>query len=251
MGRSLRLLAAFFAVSLPPWWSPRVNARHSSRLGKATARHAQLQLLATLFSSDVRATSGRDLLPNAASPDTRLSPHAVAPVIVAASAFGFADVATKVTLNAQADVLTMALFRGLIGVPLLLAWLLVGATPNAADRAGAAQPLARSSACCSPATSSSCSRRSRRWRCRVAILTYFTYPLLTGLAAAATGIERLGLAGVARGARRLLRARADDRRASRRRRAHRHRLRARCRHRTRVVILLHHPRQARRAPTPG
>ena len=30
----------------------------------------------------------------------------------------------------------------------------------------------------------------------VAILTYFTYPLLTGLAAAAFGVERLGLAGV-------------------------------------------------------
>ena len=29
----------------------------------------------------------------------------------------------------------------------------------------------------------------------VAILTYFTYPLLTGLAAAAFGVERLGLAG--------------------------------------------------------
>ena len=29
----------------------------------------------------------------------------------------------------------------------------------------------------------------------VAILTYFSYPLLTGLAAAAFGVERLGLAG--------------------------------------------------------
>ena len=29
----------------------------------------------------------------------------------------------------------------------------------------------------------------------IAILTYFTYPLLTGLAAAATGVERLGLPG--------------------------------------------------------
>ena len=30
----------------------------------------------------------------------------------------------------------------------------------------------------------------------LAILTYFTYPLLTGLAAAAFGVERLGLAGL-------------------------------------------------------
>ena len=53
----------------------------------------------------------------------------------------------------------------------------------------------------------------------LAILTYFTYPLLTGLAAAAFGIERLGARRPRRGARRLRRARADDRRASRRRRA--------------------------------
>ena len=44
---------------------------------------------------------------------------AIAPAVVAATAFAFADVSTKVTLHAQADVLTMALFRGIIGVPLL------------------------------------------------------------------------------------------------------------------------------------
>ena len=43
------------------------------------------------------------------------------PPIVAATAFAFADVTTKVTLHAEADVLTMALFRGIIGVPLLFA----------------------------------------------------------------------------------------------------------------------------------
>ena len=154
----------------------------------------------------------------------------VSPPIVAASAFGFADVATKVTFNAGADVLTMTLFRGLIGMPLLVAWLFVGARPRRCSRRRSATSR-WSSACCSPATSSSCSRRSRLMEVPVAILTYFTYPLLTGLAAAATGIERLGLRGARRGAGRVLRARADGRRASRRRRARRHRLRARCRRR--------------------
>jgi drug/metabolite transporter (DMT)-like permease len=118
----------------------------------------------------------------------------LAPVLVAATAFAFADVATKVTLHAGADVLTMALFRGLIGVPFLMAWISVGTTP---------MPL---------------TTRTRRlslfigvlfagnvfflfkaieaMEVPLAILTYFTYPLLTGLAAAATGVERLGAAGV-------------------------------------------------------
>jgi hypothetical protein len=54
----------------------------------------------------------------------------IAPAVVAATAFAFADVATKVTLHAEADVLTMALFRGIVGVPLLFVWLSVGATPG-------------------------------------------------------------------------------------------------------------------------
>ena len=60
---------------------------------------------------------------------------AIAPAVVAATAFAFADVSTKVTLHAEADVLTMALFRGMIGVPLLLLWLMVGADAEAAGHA--------------------------------------------------------------------------------------------------------------------
>ena len=45
----------------------------------------------------------------------------LAPAIIAATAFGCADVLTKLTLQANADALTMTLFRGFIGLPLLAA----------------------------------------------------------------------------------------------------------------------------------
>jgi drug/metabolite transporter (DMT)-like permease len=117
------------------------------------------------------------------------------PALVAAAAFAVADVTTKVTLNEGADALTMALFRGVVGVPLLAAALFVGARPlplTAAQRnvslfigvlfAGNVFFLFKA---------------IEAMEVPVAILTYFTYPLLTGLAAVATGVERLGAAGAA------------------------------------------------------
>ena len=79
---------------------------------------------ALLLRPNARATSGAPWL--LCNPQ-RLNPQdgftAIAPAVVAATAFAFADVSTKVTLHAEADVLTMALSRGMIGVPLLLLWL--------------------------------------------------------------------------------------------------------------------------------
>src|SRR3977135_2481328 len=65
--------------------------------------------------------------PETANAGSRLAQ--LAPAIVAATAFGCADVLTKLTLQANADALTMTLFRGFIGLPLLAAWLLVSARP--------------------------------------------------------------------------------------------------------------------------
>jgi drug/metabolite transporter (DMT)-like permease len=65
------------------------------------------------------------------SPSAGLRLAQLAPAIVAATAFGCADVLTKLTLQANADALTMTLFRGFIGLPLLAAWLFVGAWPVA------------------------------------------------------------------------------------------------------------------------
>ncbi|MPZ36748.1 MAG: EamA family transporter [Rhizobiales bacterium] len=118
---------------------------------------------------------------------------AIAPVIIAAACFAFADVATKVTLHAGADVLTMALFRGMIGVPLLLAWVFVGAAPKPLTTPQ--RRLALLIGLLFAGNVFFLFKAIEVMEVPLAILTYFTYPLLTGLAAAATGIERLGLAG--------------------------------------------------------
>jgi drug/metabolite transporter (DMT)-like permease len=127
------------------------------------------------------------------SPTTPSSLAAIAPAVVAATAFAFADVATKVTLHAQADVLTMALFRGIVGVPLLFLWLTVGAT--AKPLTTPARHLALFIGLLFAGNVFFLFKAIEAMEVPLAILTYFTYPLLTGLAAAAFGVERLGVAG--------------------------------------------------------
>ena len=129
---------------------------------------------------------------------------AIAPAIVAATAFGFADVATKVQLHAEADVLTMALFRGIIGVPLLLLVLFVGAKPKPLTTP--ARRLALFIGLLFAGNVFFLFKAIEVMEVPVAILTYFIYPLLTGLAAAAIRGRAARLAGAARGAGRLLRA---------------------------------------------
>jgi drug/metabolite transporter (DMT)-like permease len=127
-----------------------------------------------------------------ASPDTPAR-FALIPAIVAAAAFAVADVTTKVTLNAEAGVLTMGLFRGLIGVPLLVVWLFVGVRPI--RLASAERNLALLVGVLFAANVYFLFEAFARMDVPVTVLIYFTYPLFTGLAAAATRLEPLGLAG--------------------------------------------------------
>jgi len=117
----------------------------------------------------------------------------VLPAIIGASSFACADVLTKVTLWDGVDVLTLALFRGFIGLPLLTAWILVGARPL---------PLAPRAIWLSLGLGVLFSgiifglfKAIEIATVPIAILTYFVYPLLTGLAAAAIGMEPLGARG--------------------------------------------------------
>jgi drug/metabolite transporter (DMT)-like permease len=129
------------------------------------------------------------------SPAPQHNAAALLPVVIAAVSFAFADVATKVTLHAQADVLTMALFRGLIGVPLLAMWVMVGTKPVPLTRP--ARNLSLFIGLLFAGNVFFLFKAIEAMEVPLAILTYFTYPLLTGLAAAAFGVERLGVAGLA------------------------------------------------------
>ncbi|HSU04400.1 MAG TPA: DMT family transporter [Acetobacteraceae bacterium] len=118
----------------------------------------------------------------------------MAPGVLAGVLFGFADIFAKLTFASGADVLTASTLRGCLGVLCVAAWL----------RGSPPRP---------------CTKRERRislWLgvlfaaniallleaialvpVPVAILTYFAYPLLTGIAGTFTGIERLGVFGAA------------------------------------------------------
>jgi len=117
------------------------------------------------------------------------------PAILGASAFACADVLGKVTLNAGADVLTLATFRSYVGLGLLYAWLNVA--PRAHTITSRAKWISVGLGVAFTGNIFALFKAFQLIEVPVAILTYFVYPLLTGLAAAATGLEVLTLRGTA------------------------------------------------------
>jgi drug/metabolite transporter (DMT)-like permease len=125
--------------------------------------------------------------------DSRLRPSQLAPALIAATSFACADVMTKLTLQAGADALTLGVFRGLIGLPLLALWLRIGARPVALSPR--ARRIALGIGVLFAGNVFWLFKAFEIIEVPVTVLTYFVYPLLTGLAAAATGLEPLGLRG--------------------------------------------------------
>jgi drug/metabolite transporter (DMT)-like permease len=117
-----------------------------------------------------------------------------APAILGASAFACADVLGKVTLNAGAEVLTLATARSFIGLALLYAWLQVGARPEPITRR--AKWISFGLGVLFTGNVYWLFKSFEAIEVPVAVLTYFVYPLLTGFAAAATGVERLTWRGI-------------------------------------------------------
>jgi probable blue pigment (indigoidine) exporter len=111
-----------------------------------------------------------------------------APGIAAATALGISDVLAKVVLAAGCDVLTMLSFRSVVGLAFVATWLRFGRKPRADARvrwismgigvlfAGLVFCLFKAIAAIDVPT---------------AILSYFVYPLLTGLSASLAGLETL------------------------------------------------------------
>lgn len=109
-----------------------------------------------------------------------------APGIAAAIALGVSDVLAKIIIAAGCGVLTMLAFRSVVGLAFVATWLWVGSKPRAHMRvrlislgvgllfAGLIFCLFKAIAAIDVPT---------------AVLTYFAYPLLTGIAASASGLE--------------------------------------------------------------
>src|SRR5262245_6421490 len=116
------------------------------------------------------------------------------PAIIGASTFACADVLGKITLNAGADVLTIATFRSYVGLGLLYAWLCVGPRPPVI--AARAKWIALGLGVLFTGNIFGLFKAFELIEVPLAILTYFVYPLLTGLAAAASGLEALTWRGI-------------------------------------------------------
>lgn len=118
--------------------------------------------------------------------------HALAPVLITAVMFSVADICGKVALSHGTDVTSMMTFRGVVGIAVVFAGLRL-------DRPAALSSRARwvslGLGVLLTANLYLLFKAIELVPVSVAILVYFVYPLLTGIVGAATGIDRLGVAG--------------------------------------------------------
>ena len=115
------------------------------------------------------------------------------PGIIAASSFAFCNVLSKIVLAAGSDVLTLSLFRGLVGVALMFIWLRIGIAPP--PHTARARWISLGLGVLFAGVVFGLFAAISIVTVPVAILTYFVYPLLTGIAGALFGIERIGWRG--------------------------------------------------------
>ena len=119
---------------------------------------------------------------------------ASAPGLAAAVALGVSDVLAKIIIASHCDVLTMLSFRSTVGLGFMTVWLRFGPKPAAGARVrwisfGVGVLFAALIFCLFKAIEAN--------DVPTAVLTYFAYPLLTGIVASATGLEPLRWQGVA------------------------------------------------------
>jgi drug/metabolite transporter (DMT)-like permease len=117
----------------------------------------------------------------------------IGPALLGASSFACGDVLSKVTFRAGGDPLTVSTLRGVIGLAILLLWLRF--TPPTL--------ITRREKCISlglgvlfGANVFLLFTAIEAIDVAIAILVYFVYPLLTGIAAAVLGLEELSWRGV-------------------------------------------------------
>ena len=117
------------------------------------------------------------------------------PALLGAGSFAVADVVSKITLNDGADALTVATVRSVLGLALLGVWLRL--QPPPVSLPPRARWLSLGLGVLFAGNILLLLSSLKVVEVPVAILTYFVYPLLTGLTAAAVGLERLTWRGAA------------------------------------------------------
>jgi len=112
-----------------------------------------------------------------------------APALAAALALGISDILAKIILTAHGGVLTTLSFRAVVGLAFMTAWLYVGRRPSRAD--ARVRLVSFATGVLFAALIFCLFKAIEAIDVPTAVLTYFSYPLLTGLGAAAAGLERL------------------------------------------------------------
>lgn len=119
---------------------------------------------------------------------------ALVPGIIAAASFGVGDTFAKVAFASGMDVLSLALTRGIVGLVILFCYLRIrpptlAATPRA-------RVIALFLGVLFAAIVYGLFKAIDLITVPIGVLTYFIYPLLTGVVGALFGIERLGWIGM-------------------------------------------------------
>jgi probable blue pigment (indigoidine) exporter len=117
------------------------------------------------------------------------------PVVTAAVLFSAADISGKVALAGGTNVLSLLSFRSIIGVALVFIWLRLGTPPAALT--GRAKWTSFALGVLLTANMFGLFKAIELVPVSVAVLTYFIYPLLTGILGAMTGVDRLTASGAA------------------------------------------------------
>ena len=121
--------------------------------------------------------------------------HALGPGIVAATAFGVTDVLSKIVFASGVDVLTLALFRGFVGLAIMFVYLRVD--PPSLAQTPQTRWIQLGLGVLFAGIIFGIFKALELVPVSIAILTYFAYPLLTGIAGAMFGIDKLTWRGAA------------------------------------------------------
>jgi len=126
---------------------------------------------------------------------THSGPAQIGPAVLGASSFACADVLIKVVLIDGADALTISVVRAVLGAAMLFSWLKL--VPPRGVFTARATWISLGLGVLFAGNVFLIFKAIEAVEVPIAILTYFVYPLLTGLAAAASGLERVTWRGAA------------------------------------------------------
>jgi drug/metabolite transporter (DMT)-like permease len=129
----------------------------------------------------------------ATSPVTTSRLADLGPGVIAASMFAFSNVLSKVVLNDGAQVLTLSVFRGLVGVALLMVWLRIGTPPK--PHTPRQRWISLGLGVIFSVVVFGLFAAFARVTVPIGILSYFVYPLITGFLGMLLGIERISWRG--------------------------------------------------------